>query len=304
MNNNRSLLLVVAAGALTACGGGGGSDNPSASDNAVSLDQQYVATAEAVDVAVPGSFGGHRDVRVVSENRTQVRVSISDDGSSLVIRPLEVDRPKTLNLSLVFGDDPAASPVSLTVYVQNTSSTDIEQQVTDLLAQRDALVALEQERVLYQYFLDIAYLRGEISDSRKRELIEAFQPSASANYASLRQAFTELRENSTDYQKGALPDYRLRESLDEVMTELDSHSGFGSRKLEDISDYTGLVASGFNQSLTNSTPEYSQTGVYSRFLSTAFGRFEGDEFVLDPAYRPLESMIRSDKQQEIVCETI
>ena len=59
-----------------------------------------------------------------------------------------------------------------------------------------------------------------------------------------------------------------------------------------------------NQSLTNSTPEYSQAGVYSRFLSTAFGRFEDDEFILDPAYQPLASMIRSDKQQEIACDTI
>lgn len=304
MNNKRSFLLAATAGILASCGGGGDSSDTSTHPGTITLNQQYVIAPEARDIRIAGSFGGHRQVSVVSENRTQVHVSISEDSAYLVVRPLEVDRPRTLKLSLVFGKDRTESPVSLTVYVENSSSSEMEQQVRDLLDQRDALVYLEQEQVLYRYFLDLAYLRGEIGYARKSELIEAFQPSGSAHYTSTRLAFSQLRTNHSNYQGGSLPDYRLQESLAEVKRILESHMAFGAQKLEEISSYTALSAPGFNQAMINSTPEYTRSGVYGRFLSSAFGRFEGDTFILDAAYTPLKSLIRSDKHQEIACETI
>lgn len=306
MNSKSSFVLLMVTGALAACGGGGDSEStPTRTSGDVSFDQSYVTAAEASTVEVSGSFAGHRQVQVVSDNRTQVSVSISADQTHLVIRPREVDRPRTLNLALVFGDDPQQSPVDLTVHVENTSAIGMEQQVSDLLAQREALLSLEQERVLYHFFVDIAYLESDISHSGKQQLMDQFLPSASPHHASTRNAFEKLQQNQDQYERGSLPDYLLTEALNTLQDELELHAGFGAEKLADIAEHTELAAPGFKQALTNSKPEYSdETGIYSRFLSDAFGRFEGDQFVLDSAYAPLEDLIRSRKQQEIACDTI
>lgn len=306
--------LVVAV-LLTACGGGAGSggsagngsDNGADSFRGVRSDNGLVTLNNAMYTGpegqllhITGRFPAPESVQVSGDFAGAISV-LESDANRLALRLPQVDRPVNtgLTLSFQFADDTANADISLVI--QNTSAAKLETTVRNTLDQKEKLLSLTQDAVLYKFFLQMGYLTGNLTNSQLRTMLAAFQPEKGPWAFDVGFALENLQQNEWQYRQGEISETVLQRELDYAQSMIVNHGVYGREQLSKIRDYvTAILPDGL---LGDQLIYVDQAGIYSRFLSAS--RYVNDTaqgFQLKPAYRSIEDLVRVRKNQTICCE--
>lgn len=301
MNRFQAVAIIPLVGLISACGGGGDSSpDTSARQAAPQVDQRYVFVPEASTTAIGGDFENTGSFSV-SGTENLVRVVLAEDRQRLIIDAPDVNQPRTLELLLKFEGDNQPHTFSLSVHVENTSALELETRVTDTLREKERLLDLEQDQVLFHFFVDLAYLNQLITHSDKQQYLDGFDPASATSYTEANATLQQLDEDYQRYQAADLTDAELELSLSRATRQIEIHSDYGAGKLAEIQSYTSLIAPTFDGDLRYS-PE---AGFYSRYVDNdTYSEPSGDGFTLKPPYDALATVIRTEQSQEIRCEDI
>lgn len=301
-----AIWLVVS---LSGCGGGG-SDGRSSEpqDNEIDaaipatpeirLQQQFYLTEESRRLVVIGDFSEPDSVRVTSQMEVPVTVH-QVEPDALILNVPNVDRPRSLDFGLEFLYGERQFTLPLTLSIQNTSAKALEQQVQSALAEPSWVLNLAQDKVLYEFFLEYAYVTGLLRHSQKQELMHSFSPSEAPERASVELGFSALSQAWEDYGKGELSDAQLQAEIQFLEEAIRLFGAYGQRVLAGIEHLSGALFPPVSEGVLEYDP---RAGFYSRFVSgDLYGRYEHDGFVLHESYQPLRSLIRTQVAQNLQC---
>lgn len=309
--------LVVAL-LLTACGGGGGSGSGSAgngsdngadsfrgvrSDNGlVTLNNAMYAGPEGQPLDISGAFPAPESVQVSGDFTGGISV-VETGPNRLTLALPQVDRPLNagLTLSFRFADDTAE--VEISVVVQNASAVDLETTVQNTLDQKEELLSLTQDAVLYKFFLQMGYLSGDLTNSQLQARLAEFQPDQGPWAFDVGFALENLQQNEWRYRQGEISEAVLQRELDYAQSMIVNHGAYGREQLSKIRNFiTAVLPDG----LAGGQFVYvDEAAIYSRFLgSSGFVDATGQGLELSPAYRSIASLVQVRKNQTICCEVM
>lgn len=300
-NMLRFILAFLALTALMGCRESENSTGFFEGPVSVSFDQEFVLSEESTVFILTGAFPRPNSVELSQAPDIGITVQ-SFRNNELSLSVPSIDRPVTssLELRLVYAGQSTTQHVSISV--KNTSEAALTQQADQTVAEQEAILDLAQDSVLYQFFVDYAYLNDLLTHSEKQQLLANFAPEEDAPFWSeVRTSIENLATEIAAYQQGDVSDQTLEQSLALVEESILKHGDYGAGLLEDIRPLVDeLLVSGLGSGELSYVPE---AGIYSRILSTAhYGVFSDTGFQVAENYRPIESLIRSRSTQSLMCE--
>lgn len=300
---NNKVLIAVAVGSalLVGCGGGGGSGESSAPPvkPSVSVSASSLSLDEGSKSELTLKYKAGSTVSVAVSNQA---VKASIEGDSLVLSASETDRPVTAEVSVTsfINGDEATSKVA--VYVRNASAEALARKAGLLVEDESNVKRLSQDRQLYEFFVDFAYLGGAISSAEKTMHLDQFDADGEASYFTLERQFSALSTAEREYQRGNIADTELQSVLTQTEALIREHAAYGKGRLASVSEFSDVVVPGF----VPADLEYdSRSGLYSRFLSnTEFGDYVDGQYQFKAAYAAMSSLIRVTANDTAMCGVI
>lgn len=291
---------LVCSAILAGCGGGGDSsgtnEKPASPPGpTLSLGSATLSLEEDSQDVVAISYKG--DARIsVSGDFIEATLGESD----LTIAASEVDRPKTVEITVTVARGDRELAESISVYVSNTSAEPLTAKAESLLGDKGNLIELADDRQIYRFFVDFAYLGGVISHHEKALLQSRFTATQAATYIPLEHQMLALSNTNDLYLRGRVPDSELKNELQKTETMLIEHSAYGKALLADITQFSEVIAPGFTPADMAFDRE---SGLYSRFLSNEeFGAYVDGEYRFTEPFSGLSNLVRRTPNDPALCE--
>jgi len=307
-----SLVLVVAA-----CGGGssdsdtGGVGDSKSADNKrgvlsenglVRFDSALSVGPEGQTLTLHGAFPAPESIEIAASPDVGVVLAGFRENSVSLSLP-QVDRPTNVALTLALQYPGQSATVNLNVVIQNTSAAIIEEQVENTLAERDSILQLTQDAVLYQFFLQMAYLNGELTHSQLHSALEGFKPENGPWAFDTAFALDNLLQTQQQYRQGRVSEQVLKRELDYAVQMIANHGSYGREMLKGINQHVEVIVPG--GLLAGGLAYVSSAGLYSRILSSPrYVQNTQQGIRLNSEYAAIESLVRFSANQKICCEVM
>lgn len=298
---------LVCSTLLVGCGGGGSGSDDGGSEPPSKPKPTPIVTVSKSSLAL--NEGEQKSVPITANDLAKLSVTSSSNnatalikGDNLVITASNVDRPVTLTLSVKGTLKERKKTETLTLYIKNVSANDLVSHAESALDERDNLLQLADDRRLYEFFVDFAYLGGAITRSEKDGYLAKFEAEDSLYFGELKSQMTAFESAKDDYSKGKIADSELQTELEQTESVLRNHAAYGQGKLNDIHSFSEVVAPEF---VAPDMAFDAESGLYSRFLSNeVFGGYLNGEYHIDDAFSGLSSLVRLSPTDSALCEGV
>lgn len=283
-----SLLSVVL---MTGCMGGGGSDDSGDTESAATCGRPEVRNH-----LVEESQRDHLTLDLcfdAQEGSVDSGDHISDvvyENDRLVFTAEEVDRPRETEVVIL--DPEGKTQVRVNIAIQNTSGESIERQATHLANQQQAILNLREDRRIYDYMLEVAYLEERITASEKQALMDEWRPESEETHAELSRRLAETAEVLEAYQNGDVSESELAATADNAVAVMPNHGEYGARRLSELaSEQNSPVPDTSHGTLTYR----DDASIVSRRVGNRnYGEFQNDEWQFDTTFRFLTSVTNEE----------
>lgn len=293
-------ILTLGITLITGCGGGGGGGGSDSESKPVepsislSVSSLYLNEGQASRIPFEYAQGAQVSVKVEGD-----AVSASIDGDDLVVRSGDVDRPATAAIAVTSSIDGKQAAQVLSVAIYNTSAQGLVRQTRMALDDRDNLVNLSDDRQLYTFFVDFAYLAGGVPYADKKNLIDQFKPAAQISYAPLDLQLSNLEAALNEYERGNMADSDLESVLIQAESLLADHAAYGESRLLAVSQFADVIVPGF---VPGKLAFDEVSGLYTRFLTDAsVGEYIDGQFHFNEPYSALSDLIRLGVNDSALC---
>lgn len=279
--------------ALTACGGGGGGSSSPTQDKNIP-EEPVVETKEVVLSEGSGSqlLAVDNSSNVITYDKAKVVVpegiSIEIKEDSIVFTVIDVDRPTKINIEF-FNKETNEPLFNVSFFAENTSGKEMVAQVEKAISQSERLLSLEDEKKIYFYIMDMLYLEGIVSHSKKESFIKDFSPERQQSYRDLNIEVTDLKTQLDKYNKGDVSDASLSDQLVAFENSLVEHGRYASKTINDLQN---IYSSGISI-IPETDIKFSVTGqIYSRFIGNSeYGQWVDGNWVYNPDFEFLSKIV-------------
>ncbi|MYL27567.1 MULTISPECIES: hypothetical protein [Halomonadaceae] len=272
-----ALLAVV----LTGCGGGGsGAPDEGSADVPPSEDAVELADSMALDESQTITISAAEAEKLeLSGDVPSISISKVREGV-FRIRLGDVDRP--VSFTLKARADNGNLLESAKIKVANTSAEDLVKEAELIVERTETVIDLHEDRRYVAHVLDLLYLRGDITKSRKQTLLTDYDDGSEAWKFSARSRADYVETSLNNYLSGDVGDWALQPAVDSFQSEMETAGDLNLANIETIPD----SASDFAPDLTGTTIQYRpETHSFSRFHgSERFGQTKSGTFRFDDAY--------------------
>lgn len=299
-----SVIAVAAVLAVPGCGGGGGGGDDGGDD-----DERFTGTP-VTSSATPRLASRRLDettsesVALTTEVEGDVVRAVSTDGDvasgsveggTVVISTNEVDRPEST--VILVGDGEGNAVATINVAIANESAQALVDEVETWLAERDALLILDEDAAIYDLLVESAYLSRTIDAAREAELKAAWEPTAQDSHEGLDSDLDALDQSLLDYRSSQIGDAELASTLDTVKSAMDVHQQYALNRITDLKAETGA-----NLPLVTDAIAYSpETATVSRYVGNEnVGENTTEGWIFDPGYSQFELAV--DISELAVCQ--
>jgi hypothetical protein len=302
---NKAIVILVGGALLAGCGGGGSDDGDSSSktsspvpEPSLSLSQSSLTLPEGDSETVSLDYNDGSDLTIdVQGEGASVAFTMNND--RLQVSASQVDRPRIVEIvvSATLGEKKVSKTLSISI--ENTSAEAVVSKAKALLSEEQPLLGLSQDKQIYHFFVDFAYLGGAISSSDKTTLLAQFDAQGQTSYQTLNDQLHTLSVVAGDYQRGNISDSRLSATIDQTESLALEHAAYGRNRLNAISDFSDVVVPGF---AAQPMAFDVNSGIYSRFLSnTMFGEYVNGGYRFNDTYAALSHIVRMSASDSAVC---
>ncbi|MGM0451028.1 MAG: hypothetical protein ACQERE_09380 [Pseudomonadota bacterium] len=284
-------LALAASLAITGCMGGGGS---SSSDSGDTASTAACGATEVRNLLVDESGSHNEDLSLCfSADNAGIEADghVSDlewDGNKLAFSTNQVDRPRSTEIRIL--DPDGATQVRINVVVENASGRADEVRAAHIVNNSDAIRALENDRRIYAYTLETAYLDGQISWSERQSMLARWTPETTQSHDILSSRIKETEEVLEAYRNGEVGEQRLAEAADNAVDYLPSHGDYGAQKLEQLARDDRIDVTVPDVSFGVLTYRSSVEQVSRRVGNRAYGELEQGQWEFDDRYRFLSAV--------------
>lgn len=298
--NRKSQIVILSSLILSACGGGGGGGSD---PEFIKLEQQAVSLAEGSEASISFSSSFDDLSFQVTETTPAGVGSVTLQSGQLKISASETDRPGVISGVLYSQGKGVNHSTSKTVSiaVQNASAKDLEAQASNLIDQKQDILALNEDKAIYQFIVEASYLNGLIDYNQKDTLLSSFSAQSAPTYSSINTELNSFEAALTSYEKAGISDTDLAAALTNTDASITGHSDYAAQKLSEISTYSDP----YFGDLTITSMAYDPiSGRYSRYLGQeAVGAYEGENWSFLADYQLLSSLVIRTLSGSIpVCE--
>ena len=178
-------LAIASAGLMTACGGGSGGGSEDPAQNITLSETVEVNVGESSQITVSAS----RSIKSINPVDPDPDLDLSFEGSDLLVSANELLSPAMGTYDVVSTQGNDTYTQRYEVMGVNTSAADIEARAYDIRDNYQALLDLEEDKKVYQYFVDLAYLREVITPAVRDDRIDNFDVSGEPSYATTEVSF-------------------------------------------------------------------------------------------------------------------
>lgn len=298
--NRKSQIIILSSFILSACGGGGGGGSD---PEFIKLEQQAVSLAEGSESAISFSSSFDDLSFQVIETTPEGVGTVTLQSGQLKISANETDRPGIIS-GVLYSQGKGVShstskPVSIAV--QNASAKDLEAQASDLVNQKQDILALNEDKAIYQFIVEASYLNGLIDYNEKDALLSSFSAQNAPTYSAISSEIDSFEAALSSYEKAEISDADLAVTLTNANASITDHSDYAAQKLSEISVYSDP----YFGDLTITSMAYDPiSGRYSRYLGQeAVGVYEGETWSFVADYQLLSSLVIRTLSGSIpVCE--
>ena len=306
-SRSRAFSAVMAATmVLAGCGGGAGEGDASTDargtvSSPILINESNVSASDGRRFLITGSFSAPDEVTITQTPDIGIEVGSSSTGVVELIIP-DLDRPITtrLQITIVIGGLKVTKELSL--LANNTEGELLVTKAQAAIDQRDALLGLEQDALLYGFFIDYAYLSGVIRYSEKQSLLDRFDPESAPSYPSVEFGLNNVDTALRKYRAGEIGETDFQTTLAILESALADHSLYSEQRLSEISDYSKVLVPPFVGGAVTFDQELE---IWSRYtVDEHYGRVVDTQFVVADDYAPIESLIKTTVSQSLTCEVL
>ncbi|ROQ39380.1 hypothetical protein EDB94_3784 [Marinobacter sp. 3-2] len=257
MTFNKAFVPCIAVALLsTGCGGGGGEDKP-----------QTVRLSDTKELSIAensaDSFSATNAINKIEPVEPSDSLNLSFDGTEVTITASNLDKPVlgVYDLYMSKGKDTLIQRYEIMGI--NTSAQALESQAFAIQQNAEEILALSEDKKIYEYLVDLGYLREDLTPARRDELIDDFDATAQSTYESAESSFQQLSQAYDDYQAGTIGESALQSYLNTAVSELASHDDYGYGMIRNLDATSSAVMS----TLPNSGLEYVESQArFSRYF--------------------------------------
>jgi hypothetical protein len=257
MTFNKAFVPCIAVALLsTGCGGGGGEDKP-----------QTVRLSDTKELSIAensaDSFPATNAITKIEPVEPSDSFSLSYDGTTVTIKASNLEKPVlgVYDLYMSKGKDTLIQRYEIMGI--NTSAQALESQAFAIQQNAEEILALSEDKKIYEYLVDLGYLREDLTPARRDELIDDFDATAQSTYESAESSFQQLSQAYDDYQAGTIGESALQSYLNTAVSELASHDHYGYGMIRNLDATSSAVMS----TLPNSGLEYVESQArFSRYF--------------------------------------
>lgn len=302
--NKRLSLALLSASILTACGGGsGGGKSPT--PELIRIDSSYLVADENSSINVPiNSSASDLAFEVISQVPSDIGV-LSLQGNDLKATFGETDRPGAVTAKVYSREKGIDHPTSklVTISVQNTSAAALEEQARQVLEQKNDILSLKEDQIVFKFLLDLAYLNDVITYGQKTSYIDGFNPTDPYSYVTLANDYANFESQHQSYLSGDKSDTSLSSNLSDVEQSIVSHADFAKTQFSNIK----TLSDPFISDLTATDMEYDPiSNRYSRFIGqSSLGAYSGSEWSFLSGYQLLDYWVPKNANDNFsTCEAV
>lgn len=280
---------------LAGCIGGGGSSSGDTTDTSADA-TAACGQAEVRNLLVGESQSGHIDVPLcfdADKGAVDAGEHISDvayRNDRLTFAAREVDRPRETQVDVL--DPDGNTQLRVNIAIKNTSGEPLENRATHLVAETQSILELREDRRLYDYLLEVAYLEERITWTEKRALMQDWRPESRDAHARMERRLKRVAEVLGAYQSGGASETELASASSNALTTLSSHGEYGARRLSELaSEQSSPVPDTSHGTLTYR--DRAET-VSRRVGNRDYGDFQGGEWRFAPTFTFLDAVTREE----------
>lgn len=286
------LATLLSVALLTGCLGGGSSGGGDTEADAVAA----CGNTEVRNVLVGETQRGNIDLSLCFDARdgsVDAGAHLSDvvyRNDRLTFNATEVDRPRETQISVL--DPDGNTQIRINLAIQNTSGRPLETRAIQLVDQAGPILALQEDRRIYDYMLDVAYLEERITWSEKQALMQEWRPESRDAHARLDRRLKETADVLEAYQSGNASESELDSVSSDAVSALPNHGEYGARRLSELaSEQNSPVPDSSHGTLTyrDSTETVSR-----RIGNRNYGALESEEWQFDPTFTFLLAVTRKE----------
>lgn len=291
---NTRLATLLAALLLAGCIGGGGS---SGGDGDAEADAMAACgRAEVRNLMIEETQSGAMSLALCfdeEEGKMEAGEHLGDvtyRNDRLRFSAREVDRPRETGVAIL--DPQGKTQVRINIAIKNTSGESLEARATELVNEAPSILALREDRRIYDYMLEVAYLEERITWSEKQALMKEWRPETREAHTRLEQRLQETADVLEAYQSGSTSESELDAVSSEALSVLANHGEYGSRRLSELaSDQSSPVPDTSHGTLTYR----DRTETVSRRVGNPnYGEFKDTEWQFAPTFTFLSTVTRKE----------
>ena len=154
------------------------------------------------------------------------------DNGMLSFTSEEVDRPRESHIEI--SSSTGELLLRINIAIQNVSGNAAEKQADTISAMHDELRSLQEDRTLFRYLLELAYLGEEMAWSTRKQALDSWTPSEASGYQELSQSLERLAQTLSDYRSSQSGETDLEAALEDVEPLLAQHGQYGAERLAEL----------------------------------------------------------------------
>lgn len=237
MTFNKAFVPCIAVALLsTGCGGGGGNDKP-----------QTVRLNDTLELSIAensaDSFSATNAIKKIEPVEPSESLSLSFDGVEVTITASNLDKPVlgVYDLYMSKGKDTLIQRYEIMGI--NTSAQALESKAFAIQQNAEEILALSEDKKIYEYLVDLGYLREDLTPAQRDALIDDFDATAQPSYASTQTSFQQLSQAYDNYQAGTIGESSLQSYLNTALSELAGHDDYGYSMIRSLDASSSAVMS-------------------------------------------------------------
>ena len=202
----------------------------------------------------------------------------------------KVDRPRQTQVAVLAPD--GSTQIRINIAIQNTSGKSLETRATHLVNETQSVLALRDDRRIYDYLLEVAYLEERITWSEKQALMGEWRPESRETHARLERRLKHTAEVLDAYQSGRASETELESASSSAIAALAKHGEYGARRLSELaSEQNSPVPDTSHGTLTYR--DRAET-VSRRIGNRHYGEFQGGEWQFAPTFAFLSAVTQKE----------
>jgi len=259
-------LAIASMGFLAACGGGGGgggggSETPKTGQEFRINEVQDVTVGENTTLAVSAQYS----VKSIEPVTPNDNVTLTFSGNTINVSVADLQNPALGSYDVYMANGIDTMIQRYEVMGVNTSAFAYEDRAYDIRNNFEDLLNLAEDRKVYQFFVDLAYLKEAITPAQRDVRIVDFDARDSAGYVTAQNDMNALVSVFGQYLDGDVDESVLAGYVDQAESSLMIHGGYGLERLRAVEDLSSAVMS----SLPDSPLTFAEDqGRFSRFFDS------------------------------------